>query len=136
LLAMRGQRRCPAFNTSAVGGKPQDYIAAASWYLCAAERGNPSAQYLLGLMHDKGHGVAKNEVLAYKWLNLAAARAQPDVREYCQHVRDAVAAELTTKRTVEAQWLASSFVPAMLAENVDGSCCQNKRSHASKRDKR
>ncbi|MGC2044473.1 MAG: SEL1-like repeat protein, partial [Pseudolabrys sp.] len=30
---------------------------------------------MLGLMYDKGHGVMKNDVLAYKWFNLAAAHA-------------------------------------------------------------
>jgi len=38
-------------------------------------------QYLLGLMYDKGHGVPRSDVLAYKWLNLAAAHAQPGIRE-------------------------------------------------------
>jgi TPR repeat protein len=138
-VAFAGDARAQAilgFKYEQGRGVPQDYAAAASWYMCAAEQGDPSAQYLLGLMYDKGHGIAKNEVLAYKWLSLAAAHAQPAAREHYQHVRDAVAAKLTAKQTVEAQWLASSFVPAMLAENVDGSCCQNKRSHASKRDKR
>jgi uncharacterized protein len=116
-------------------GVPQDYAAAASWYMRAAEQGDPSARYLLGLMYDKGRGVAKNDVTAYKWLSLAAACAQPAAREHFQRVRDAVAAKLATEQLVEAQWLASGFVPAMLAENVDGSCCQNKRSHASKRNK-
>jgi hypothetical protein len=87
-------------------------------------------------MYDKGHGVMKNDVLAYKWLNLTAARAQPRAREYYQRIRDAVAAKLSAKQIAEAQWLASSFVPAVLAQNVDRGCCQDKRSHASKRDKR
>lgn len=53
-------------------------------------------------MYDKGHGVMKNDVLAYKWLNLAAARAQPRAREYYQRIRDAVAAKLAAKQIAEA----------------------------------
>jgi len=53
----------------------------------------------------------KNDVLAYKWLNLAAARAQPSAREYYRRIRDAVAAKLTARQVAEAHWLASGFVP-------------------------
>ena len=57
-------------------GAPQAYIAAADLYAQAAVTGNPFAQAMLGLMFDKGHGVPQDFVLAYKWLNLAAARTQ------------------------------------------------------------
>src|SRR6202011_1386824 len=53
-------------------GAPQAYDVAVEFYAGAAERGDPSGQYLLGLMYDKGHGVDRDDVLAYKWLNLAA----------------------------------------------------------------
>ena len=39
-------------------------------YVRAAEQGDPTGQYLLGLMYDKGHGVSRDEVLAHKWLQL------------------------------------------------------------------
>ncbi|MFZ2090401.1 MAG: hypothetical protein WB525_15740 [Pseudolabrys sp.] len=66
---------------------------------------------MLGLMYDNGHGVMKNDVLAYKWFNLAAAHAPAGSREYYLRIRDAVAAKLTAKQVAEAQWLASGFVP-------------------------
>ena len=74
-------------------GAPQAYDAAVELYIRAAERGDPSAQYLLGLMYDKGHGVNRNEVLAYKWLNLAAASAPIRDRENYLKLRNAVASK-------------------------------------------
>jgi uncharacterized protein len=114
-LAERGDARAQAllgFMYEHGRGVAQDYVAAVYWYTCAAEQGHPTAQYLLGLMYDKGHGVVRSDVLAYKWLNLAAAHAQPGVREYYLRIRDAVAAKLSASQVAEAQWLASSFVPA------------------------
>jgi TPR repeat protein len=41
-----------------------------------AVQGDPFAQAMLGLMYDKGHGVPQDFILAYKWLDLATARAR------------------------------------------------------------
>jgi TPR repeat protein len=54
-------------------GVPQNYIAAVDLYQRAAEQGDAFAQARLGLSYDKGHGIEKDLILAYKWLNLAAA---------------------------------------------------------------
>src|SRR5262245_49991015 len=77
----------------------------------ASSPSDPTAQYLLGLMYDKGHGVPRSHVLTYKWLNLVAARARPAVRKYYQRIRDAVAAKLTPEQVAQAQWLAYHFIP-------------------------
>jgi uncharacterized protein len=55
--------------------------------------------------------VPRSHVLAYKWLNLAAARARPGVREIYLRIRDAVAAKLTPVQVAQAQWLAYHFTP-------------------------
>lgn len=49
---------------------------------------------------------------------------------------DAVAAKLTARQITEAQTARIRFCTVTLAQNVDRGCCQDKRSHASKRDKR
>ena len=43
----------------------------------SAEQGVASAQYSLGLglMHDAGRSMPQNDMFAYAWRNLAAARA-------------------------------------------------------------
>ena len=83
-LALRGNSRAQAFLGFMYEngfGAPQAYDAAADLYIRAAIKGNPFAQCMLGLMYDKGHGVPQDFILAYKWLNLAAARAAKTDRE-------------------------------------------------------
>ena len=92
-------------------GVPQSYEMAADLYLRAAEMGDPTGQYLLGLMYNKGHGVWQDGILAYKWLNLAAARAPARVREHYLRVRDAAASKLTQDQIYMGQTLALRWVP-------------------------
>ena len=82
---------------------PQDYQLAAYWYRCAADQGNVHAQYLLGLLYDRGQGVPLNYVEAHKWLNLAAARAGSGDRDYFVRIRNAVASKLTRAQIYESQ---------------------------------
>jgi len=87
-------------------GAPQVYVAAADLYCQAAIRGNPFGQAMLGLMYDKGHGVPQDFILAYKWLNLAAARAPAREREYFLRLRNAVASKMSPAQIAEGQRLA------------------------------
>ncbi|MBR0822670.1 tetratricopeptide repeat protein [Bradyrhizobium liaoningense] len=91
-------------------GVPQNYDAAADLYCRGAEQGDPFAQAMLGLMYDKGHGVPEDFVLAYKWLNLAAARAGGRQREAYLRFRDAVASKLSRNEIVAGQKLALRWV--------------------------
>jgi uncharacterized protein len=94
-------------------GVSQSFAVAVELYMRAAERGDPTGQYLLGLMYDKGHGVWQDEVLAHKWLNLAASHALGTRnREYYLRLRDAVAAKMTPAQIYAAQSLAVQWVPA------------------------
>jgi uncharacterized protein len=87
-------------------GVPQNYIAAADLYLRAAEEGDVFAQCRLGLSYDKGHGVPKDVILAYKWLDLATARASRRERDFYQRLRDAVASKMSLEQVTEGQRLA------------------------------
>jgi TPR repeat protein len=62
-------------------------------------------------MYDKGRGVWQDGVLAYKWLNLAAARAPARHREQYLRLREAVASKLTSDQIHLAQSLAIQWVP-------------------------
>jgi len=102
-------------------GEPQDYDAAADFYTRGAVQGNPFAQAMLGLMYDKGHGVPLDFILAYKWLNLAAARTQGHEQEAFARLRDAVASKMSKDEVAEGQrlaldWIAISFDPKLKAE--------------------
>ena len=87
-------------------GVPQSWPAAVDYYLLAAEHGDPTGQYLLGLMYDKGFGVSRDVVLAYKWLDLAAARAPKGNREFFLRLRDAIASKMTRAQLDLGQQLA------------------------------
>ena len=60
-----------------------DYATALSEFRPLAEQGLPAAQYNLGVMYDKGQGVAQNYAEAVKWYRKAAeqghAKAQSNL---------------------------------------------------------
>jgi len=87
-------------------GVTQDYAEAAKWYRKAADQGHASAQYYLGLMYYQGEGVSKNRVLAYMWVNLAAAALTGKAHEDALEFRNTIAKEMTPQQIVEAQRLA------------------------------
>ena len=51
---------------------PQNYAEAVKWYRLAADQGDASAQYNLGVMYANGQGVPQNHAEAVKWYRLAA----------------------------------------------------------------
>jgi uncharacterized protein len=115
-LALRGNANAQAllgFMYQNGFGAPQAYDAAADLYFQAASSGNPFAQSMLGLMYDKGHGVPQDFILAYKWLNLAAARAPKREREYFLRLRNAVASKMSTDQIVVGQRLALLWAPGL-----------------------
>lgn len=57
-------------------GMPQDYSAAAGWYLKAAEQGLPHAQTNLGVMYSAGRGVPQDYQAAAKWFQEAADQGE------------------------------------------------------------
>ncbi len=67
------------FRTGRAG--PRDLNLAHHWYRLAAERGHPGGQYNLGLMHEFGLGVRRDEAAALSWYRRAAE--QGDV--HAQH---------------------------------------------------
>jgi len=115
-LALRGNPNAQAFLGFMYEngfGAPQAYVAAADLYVQAATSGNPFGQAMLGLMYDKGHGVPQDFILAYKWLNLAAARAPKRDRDYFLRLRNAVASKMSVAQIAEGQRLALLWAPGL-----------------------
>ncbi|CAM1656372.1 Sel1-like repeat [Bartonella choladocola] len=56
------------------GGVNQDMAEAAKWFKLAAEKGNVSAYFNLGLMYKNGQGVSQDKEKAAKWFKLAAEK--------------------------------------------------------------
>jgi TPR repeat protein len=92
-------------------GEPKDYPVAASLYAQGAVRGDPFGQAMLGLLYDKGYGVPEDFVLAYKWLNLAAAHATGPQRDAYARFRDAVGSKMSPNEIAEGQRLATYWTP-------------------------
>ena len=116
-LALRGNARAQTllgFMYENGFGVPQAYDAATDLYQRAAVQGDPSAQSRLGLSYDKGHGVPQSVVLAYKWLDLAAAHAPRRERDYYLRLRNAVASKMSSDQIVEGQRLALFWAPGRL----------------------
>ena len=53
-------------------GVLKDDAEAVRWYRRAADQGNASGQYSLGLMYSEGRGVLKDDAEAVRWYRLAA----------------------------------------------------------------
>jgi len=68
----------------------QDAELAAEWYGCAAEQGDSKAQYRLGLLYDKGLGVAKDDNMARYWLAVAAEQGNDSAAEYLVYLAEKV----------------------------------------------
>jgi len=94
-------------------GVPQAYDAAFDYYCQGAGLGDPYAQAMLGLMYDKGHGTHQDFIQAYKWLDLAAARARGRERDVYLRFRDAVASKMSRDEIVVGQRLALSWLPGI-----------------------
>jgi TPR repeat protein len=120
-LAQRGNARALArlgFMYEHGLGEPQAYEAAADLYARAAVQGNTFAQGMLGLLYDKGHGVPQDFVLAYKWLDLAAARTNGRERDAYARLRDAVASKMSYDQIVEGQRLALNWTRGVFAPSI------------------
>jgi TPR repeat protein len=66
-------RACLNRGARAANRKCPDYAGAALWYERAAEAGNAEAAARLGRMHLAGQGVERDETIARRWFERAAA---------------------------------------------------------------
>ena len=82
---------------------PQGNAEAVAWYRLAADQGQASAQFNLGVMYNSGDGVPQDDVSAHMWFNLAASRSSGEDRERSVEARDAVAERMTSEQLAEAQ---------------------------------
>jgi uncharacterized protein len=92
-------------------GEPKAYPVAAGLYVQGAVRGDPFGQAMLGLLYDKGYGVPQDFVLAYKWLDLAAAHETGSQRDAYARFRDAVGSKMSPNEIAEGQRLAAYWTP-------------------------
>ena len=90
------------YEKGVVAYTQKNYADALKHWQPLAERGNASAQNLLGFMYAKGHGVTQNNVFAYMWFSLSASRGQRSALK----ARARLARSMTPAQIAEAQKLA------------------------------
>ena len=73
------------------------------WFLQAAERGDASAQFNLGVMYANGTGVGPDSVEAYKWLSLAMTRSAAEEQKQYADAREILAQTMTLDQIAQAQ---------------------------------
>ena len=86
-------------------GVAQEIDDAAALLRAAAEQGDASAQYNLGLMYLEGQGVKQDNVEAYAWIRTAAAQGRSGTLE----IRAALLREMTTSQGDRAIELAREY---------------------------
>lgn len=101
----KAQRWAGRMYFTGFGAIPQDFGKAFDWYQKAAIQGNAKAQLDLGLMYFNGQGVRRDNILAYAWVNLAAASSVERASSY----RAVVAQGMTAAEIAEGQRLASAW---------------------------
>ena len=84
---------------------PQDDAEAVKWFRKAAEQGDASAQYNLGVMYEFSRGVPQDAVQAYAWLNIAAAQGSESANGRKQYIAESI----TREEIARAQKLAWQY---------------------------
>ena len=83
-------------------------VEAAKWFRKAAEQGNVTSQYYLGVMYSAGQGVQQDYVQAHKWFNLAALKGRADAIAYRRELAELMSADEIAVAQREARaWISS-----------------------------
>jgi TPR repeat protein len=80
-----------------------DYVPAIRLFRPLAEKGNPKAQSVLGVMYRRGQGVARNSAHAFVWFSLAAARGDAKAKAELRDVSQAMTPEQLSQARELAQ---------------------------------
>ena len=56
---------------------PRNFTESIKWHMPGAKAGYSAMQFLIGARHQKGNGMAKNDVAAMEWYQKAAAQGHP-----------------------------------------------------------
>jgi hypothetical protein len=92
-----------------------DYGDALAWYRKGATWNNADALSRLGMMYEKGLGVARDDAEAYKWYRRAIsgswAPAHPEFRERIENSLASLARSMTAEQVTDANARAARWHP-------------------------
>ena len=94
------------FNKGVAAAQSGDFATALREWTPLAKQGDADAQFSLGVMYEKGEGVAKDNKAAVKWYTLAAEHGDEDASEN----RDIIAEQMTRVQLKKAKTLAHECV--------------------------
>ena len=83
---------------------PQTETETVKWYRTEADLGDADAMCNLGGCYESGDGVPQDDVTAYMWFSLAAAKD-----EIYAAIRDRVRVRLTPEQVAEVQKLIAAY---------------------------
>src|SRR5215204_6388306 len=87
-----------------------DYVPAIRLFRPLAEKGNPKAQSVIGVMYRKGEGVARSSARAFMWFSLAAKRGDAKAKAELRAVsKDMTPAEITQAQAMMQACEASNY---------------------------
>ena len=87
-----------------------DYVPAIRLFRPPAEKGNPKAQSVIGVMYRKGEGVARSSARAFMWFSLAAARGDAKAKAELHEVsKEMTPAEITQAQAMMQACEASNY---------------------------
>lgn len=87
-------------------GVPKDAAKSVEWHQKSAAQNYSLSQYQIGLLYYFGvNNVPQNFVLAYAWLNLAAAQGLEEAKDYSNRLEQ----QLTPSQRAEGQRLATNW---------------------------
>ncbi len=79
-VMLLGAQSQPGFQDGLLAYHRGDHAVAMEIWRPLAERGNASAQYMVGYLYAQGEGVASNSGTAAKWYHKAADQGDPDAQ--------------------------------------------------------
>jgi TPR repeat protein len=97
---------CSRFDESVAAYENRDYATALWEWRRLARLGYAPAQNNLAVAYYNGAGVPKDLVQAYKWADLATARAYEPARDN----REAIAGEMTPSQLAEARQMVRDWL--------------------------
>ena len=72
-----------------------------------AETGDSEAQKMLGICYERGEGVSKNVILAYKWYELSSSQNNQEAAK----LKETLSVKMTPAEITEAQRLSREWMP-------------------------
>src|SRR6266446_4285730 len=91
-------------------GVSLDHAQAVQWWRRAAEQGDASAQFNLGLSYRDGRGLPQDYSEALMWLTVASTRMPDADRQGAAAARDALARDLPPAQVAAADKRARAWV--------------------------